>query len=119
MAYDKFEKLLKERKISAHQVSIATGISTATLSSWKLGKYEPKPEKIQKIADYFGVPIGFFYDDADPEYYINEETAKLAEEMAVKPGLRVLFDASKDLSEDNLKMFAEMMEVFKKTNPDG
>jgi hypothetical protein len=28
----------------------------------------------------------------------------------------VLFDASRDLSEDSLKMFAEMIETFKKTN---
>lgn len=116
MMYEKFEKLLKERNIKANTVALATGVTSATLSAWKLGKYEPKQEKIQKIADYFGVPIGYFYDDADPEYYINEETAKLAEEMALKPGLRVLFDASRDLSEDSLKMFAEMIETFKKTN---
>lgn len=119
MMYEKFEKLLHERHITANKVAIATGVTSATLSAWKRGEYTPKKEKIQKIADYFGVPVGYFYDEADPEYYINEETAKLAEEMAVKPGLRVLFDASRDLNEDSLKMFAQMIETYKKTNPDG
>lgn len=115
MMYDKFEKLLNERQVSAHQVSLATGVSTATLSSWKQGKYEPKKEKIQKIADYFQVPVSYFYEDSS-EYYYDEETAMLADLIAIKPGLRVLFDASRDLSEENLKMFADMIERFKQTN---
>jgi transcriptional regulator with XRE-family HTH domain len=115
MMYDKFENLLKERKVSAHQVSVATGVSTATLSSWKQGKYEPKKEKIQKIADYFGVPVSYFYEDS-PEYYYDDETARVADMIAVKPGLRLLFDASRDLSEENIRMFAEMIERFKQTN---
>ena len=119
MMYEKFEKLLKERNVKTADVADATGIARPSFTAWKKGSYTLKADKIQKIADYFGVPVGYFYDDADPEYYINEETAALAEEMALKPGLRVLFDASRDLSEDNLKMFAQMIETFKKTNPDG
>lgn len=118
--YEKFEKLLIERDIKASDVARDTGITTATLSAWKKGRYVPKKEKIQKIADYFNVPITYFYNDEnEPAYYYNEQTAKLAEELANKPGLRVLFDASRDLNEDSLKMFAEMINTYKKTNPDG
>lgn len=116
MSYEKFEKLMAERGVKAAEVSRQTGVTTQALSAWKKGNYTPKADKIQKIADYFGVPAGYFYDEADPDYYINEETAKLAEEMALKPGLRVLFDASRDLNEESLRMFAEMIETFKKTN---
>lgn len=116
--YDKFEALLKERKVRAADVARATGITTTTLSAWKAGRYEPKNDKIQKIADYFEVPITYFFDDT-PAYYYDEKVAALAEEMNSKPGIRRLFDASRGLSEENLKMFAEMIETFKKTNPDG
>lgn len=118
MLYEKFEKLLIERHVKASDVSRGTGITTGTLSAWKKGTYTPKKEKIQKIAEFFDVPLSYFYEDPE-QYYTNEETAALAEEMALKPGLRVLFDASRDLSEDSLKMFAEMINTFKKTNPDG
>lgn len=116
--YDKFEALLKERNVRAADVAKATGITTTTLSAWKKGKYEPKNDKIQKIADFFEVPITYFFDET-PAYYYNEKTAEMAEELANKPGLRVLFDASRDLNEDSLKMFAEMINTYKKTNPDG
>ena len=120
MMYEKFEKLLKERHVTANKVAIATGVTSATLSAWKRGEYTPKKEKIQKIADFFEIPITYFYsEEDDPAYYYNEQTAKMAEELANKPGLRVLFDASRDLNEDSLKMFAEMINTYKKTNPDG
>ena len=59
--YEIFENLLRERGITAYQVHLATGISTATLSHWKQGLYQPKVEKIRLIADYLGVPIDTFY----------------------------------------------------------
>lgn len=119
MQYEKFENLMREHGVKASEVSRQTGVTTQALSAWKKGEYTPKADKIQKIADYFKVPVGYFYEDADPDYYFNEETQKLADELATKPGLRVLFDASRNLSEESLKMFAEMIEAFKKTNPNG
>lgn len=61
--YWKFEKLLKERGVNASQVSKATGISTATLTSWKQGKYTPKVDKLTKITNFFGLPISYFLGD--------------------------------------------------------
>lgn len=58
--YDKFEKLLEERNLTAYRVSKDTGISTATLTEWKNGKYKPKVEKLMILADYFGVPLEYF-----------------------------------------------------------
>lgn len=53
--YEIFLKLLKAKGCSAYQVSKATGIAQSTLSDWKNGKSVPKADKIQKIADFFGV----------------------------------------------------------------
>ena len=57
--YEIFEKLLKEHGVTAYRVAKETGVTTATLTSWKQGKYTPKPEKMQKIADYFGVSLAY------------------------------------------------------------
>ena len=60
--YEKFETLLKERGVTAYRVSKDTGIDVATMSNWKHGNYVPKVDKIKKIADYFGVPLTYFYE---------------------------------------------------------
>lgn len=59
--YDKFEKLLTERKITPYRVHKETGISTATLSDWKNGKSQPKKDKVEKLCKYFNVPLSYFY----------------------------------------------------------
>lgn len=65
--YEKFVKLLDKTHKTPYQVSKDTGISTATLSCWKQGKYTPKLEKLKILADYFGVSIDYFMDDATDE----------------------------------------------------
>lgn len=57
--YEIFENLLAERNITAYKVAKETGVSTATLTNWKKGKYTPKDDKLQKIADYLGVTLGY------------------------------------------------------------
>lgn len=58
--YEKFLKLLKQHNTTPYKVAKATGIANSTLSNWKSGTVTPKLDKLQKIADYFGVPIGYF-----------------------------------------------------------
>jgi len=73
--YSNFEKLLRLNNTNAGKVSAETGISPATLSEWKNGKYVPKLDKLQKIADYFGVTVDylmginkFIVEDIEIEY---------------------------------------------------
>lgn len=60
--YDKFEKLLFDKKITAYQVSKETGILQSTFSDWKSGRSRPKVDKLMKIADYFGVDVTYFLE---------------------------------------------------------
>lgn len=62
--YKKFAELLDKTGKTAYKVSKDTGISTATLSSWKAGDYTPKIDKLKILADYFGVPIDYFLGEA-------------------------------------------------------
>lgn len=60
--YKVFEALLEENNETAYKVAKETGVSTATLTEWKKGTYEPKIEKLMLIADHFGVPVTVFLD---------------------------------------------------------
>lgn len=57
--YEIFEQLLTENGVTAYQVSKATGVAQSSLSDWKKGKSKPKIDKMQKIADYFNVPVDY------------------------------------------------------------
>ena len=57
-----FRALLKKSGVTAYEVSKKTGIDAITLSNWRNEHYEPKYDKIKKVADYFGVPTTYFYE---------------------------------------------------------
>ena len=71
--YEALDVICEVERISPNKVCTETGIASATISNWKLGKYTPKDDKVQKIADYFEVDIEFFkkFDQRDRllEYY--------------------------------------------------
>lgn len=59
--YEKFEELLIKHNVTPYRVSKETGIGASTFTDWKNGKSTPKLDKLQKIADYFNVPVSYFY----------------------------------------------------------
>ena len=75
--YDIFVKLLEKYGVTAYKVSKATGIAGSTFSDWKSGRSTPKQEKLQKIADYFGVTVEYLMTGKEePKEKVPELTAK-------------------------------------------
>jgi transcriptional regulator with XRE-family HTH domain len=60
--FERFEQLLKMNNTTIYRVSKDTKIADGSLYEWKKGKYTPKHDKLQKISDYFGVSLDYFYD---------------------------------------------------------
>lgn len=78
MYYENFEKLCNDNKTNPSRVSKATGISTATLTSWKKGVYTPKQDKLQLIADYFNVTVDYLMTGKESEFSIEMAQKDLA-----------------------------------------
>lgn len=117
--YEIFEKLLAERGITPYKLSKETGISTATLTSWKQGKYTPKPDKMKKIADYLGVSVNYLAtgeesDLSDGKYYINEETQEMAQAIFKNKELRLLFSEAMDAQPEDLKATHDILLALKR-----
>jgi transcriptional regulator with XRE-family HTH domain len=76
--YKRFDELLKIRNVTPYKVSQATGITTTTLTNWKKGKYTPKRDKLQLIADYFEVNIDYLIYGEEKTNNFSDENALLA-----------------------------------------
>lgn len=66
--YEIFLKLLGEKGVTAYKVGKETGIASSTFTDWKTGRSVPKQEKLQKIADYFGVSLNYLMTGSDSKY---------------------------------------------------
>jgi len=117
--YEIFEHLLQIKGITAYRVAKETGVTTATLTNWKNGKYTPKADKLQKIADYLGVSLEYLTtgeekEGSEEKYYLNEETAEMAQQIFENKDLRVLFDAAKDADPEDLQTVHSMLLALKR-----
>lgn len=56
-SYPAYEKIRTQKGVTDYAVAQATGVATATISSWKSGVYAPKIDKLMAIAQYLDVPI--------------------------------------------------------------
>ena len=117
--YEIYQKLLDSRNLKNADISRATGISNMTLSDWKRGKSTPKQDKLQKIADYFGVSIEYLMTGKEPTidssnqgYYIDEETARTAQEIYNND--KILFDVYNTVDKERLVDFAKKLAELRK-----
>ena len=58
--YEKYVALRDKNGYTDYGVAKETNIPASTFSEWKNGKYEPKLEKLRKIAALFGVNVSYF-----------------------------------------------------------
>ncbi len=60
--YKKYVQLRDSLGVTDYRVASDTGIPKSTFSDWKSGRSEPKVDKLQKLANYFGVSIEYFLE---------------------------------------------------------
>lgn len=112
--YEKYVKLREEKGVKDSEVARETGIARSMFSEWKNGKYEPKKQRLEKLAHYFGVDVGYFFDDAQNNAVRTQYNADLMELMneaqkARTSDLRAVLEHLK-----RLNAYAEMLEQLEK-----
>ena len=95
--YEVYEKLRNEKGLSNAEVSRATGVSTATLSQWKTGRYTPKMDKLEKIASFLSVPVEYLVTGSLPS--MDSDAAKIAEYIIENDTVRMIVENIKELDE--------------------
>ena len=122
--YEIFEQLLSKYGVTAYKVAKETGITTATLSNWKQGKYTPKQDKLQKIADYFGVSLEYLMTGkeavvkekapeltARDERDIKKDLDALREKLANKESGPAAYDGQ-DIPEEDIDLFLGQVDLM-------
>lgn len=110
-------RLIEERNLKQAEIAEYIGVSPQTFNTWVKGIAFPRMGKVQKIADFFNVPKSYLIDehpDDEPTYYIKPEAAEAAKELYERDELRVLFDTARDVSEEDIRYVATLLEKLKK-----
>lgn len=74
-----FEKLLKEKGLTAYKVSKDTGIGRSTFTDWKNGRSVPGTDKLIKIAECLEVSVEYLKTGKES---VNIERAQIDVQLA-------------------------------------
>lgn len=92
------------------------GFNKSAVSTWCNGTRLPRMDKVEALARYFNINRSDLIEEKSQEtgYYLNEETAKAAQEIFENKELRMLFDAARDADAEDLKALHSMALALKR-----
>lgn len=105
--HERIVELCQKKGVSQSEMERAVGIAKGSVTKWKT--QVPRSSTIEKVADYFGVSVNYIMKGENEEgYYLNDETAKAAQEIFENKELRALFDVARDADPEDLKALHNM-----------
>lgn len=113
---ERVKAICKERKIPISKIEKDLGYANGYIGQLRKGVFPAN--RLQDISEYLGVSTEYLLngDDGKTEkkYYLNDETAEMAQKLFENRDLRVLFDAAKDATPEDLKTTYDMLMALKR-----
>ena len=118
-----FKELRKAAGLSQAEMAKKLGISRSTAGMYETGQREPDFETLEVIADFFNVDVDYLIGRTNKTtvlpnsvggYYLNEETAQMAQELFENKEMRILFSAARDAKPEDLKTAADVLLALKR-----
>ena len=111
---DKVKKICKELKIPISKLEKDLGFSNGYIGQLRKGVFPS--DRLVLIANYLNVAVIDLTDDSDKSipsgYYLNPETASVAQEIFDNRDMRVLFDAARNASPEDLKTATNVLKAL-------
>lgn len=103
----RLKSLRKNMQLTGEEFGAKMNVSKPTVSLWESDKRTPNAEMLQKIANFFDVSVDYLLigkpNTTNDSYYYDSEVAELAEQIKNDPELRILLDAKRNLSKQDMK----------------
>lgn len=120
MGLEKIAELKKKRGYTNKELAELSGVPLGTLSKIVSGTTkDPQLSALMAIAKALGCSVEDFVDrdETEPnEYYVSREVSKMAQEIYDNPELRILFDASRKLTKDDVLAVVDIVKRMKGYN---
>lgn len=88
----------------------------STVSEWINARKYPRIDYIELISNYFGIMKSDLIEERvemNAPYYLDDIVAQKAQEIYEDPDTRILLDAKRDLSADDLDVVLNMIKALK------
>lgn len=111
---DRLKELRTARGLSQVALADALNVSKSIIGAYETGDRRPSYEVLEELADYFNVSIDYLTGKEDRSlYYLDPEVAEKAQEIYEDPSTRILLDAKRDLSKEDLDYLLKTLNLLK------
>ena len=105
---ERVKTICKDRKIPISKLERDLGYSNGYIGQLRKGTFPN--DRLKEIAEYLEVSIDYLMTGEETKgYYLNEETAKLAQEMFEDEDMRSLFNMKRNMPPERFKAHMEFM----------
>lgn len=101
---------MDQKNVSQAEMAEALGVSQQAVSTWCQGIKMPRMDKIDKICSFLGVTRSALMQE---NYYYEEETARIAQEIFEDKDLRALMSAARDANPAAIKAAHAFLKTLK------
>ena len=108
---ERLKELRKRKGLSQVALAERLGMSKSTIGMYETGDIKPSLEALNALADFFNVNISYLMgEEPGSTYYLDPEVAEMAQELFDRPEMRVLFDASRNATKEDIEQVASILE---------
>lgn len=106
------KRLMNENEKDRNDICKDLNIKYTTFSDWINAKTYPRIDKIELMANYFGVSKAELVEEPNEDqiYYLDDDARDLAEFMHKNPEYKVLFDASRKVKKEDIEFVKQMID---------
>jgi transcriptional regulator with XRE-family HTH domain len=104
------KRLMERKGVSRQDLSKVLGVSYFTISDWVNGKKYPRMDKVELLADYFGVLKSDLIEDKGTN-------KTLPQEQELTEGEELLLELFRQIPDDAQKMYLEVLRASLKKQP--
>lgn len=112
---DRVKNICKERKIPISRLERDLGFSNGYIGQLKKGIFPA--DRLNSIANYLNLSPQYIMTGQENEtdqYYHDDETTQIAQEIFKNKELRLLFSAARDANPEDLKTTHDMLMALKR-----
>lgn len=125
---ERLKSLRESRGMTQDDLADSLGVSKQAVSQYERGVRRPDYDTLLAICDLFNVSVDYILGKTDhtarlldeqelslvDQYYVNPETAEVAQKIFENKELRLLFDAAQDASPEDLLTVHQMLLALKR-----
>ena len=112
MFFDQYAALCKAAGKTPNGVAKELGLPSSSVTQWRQGG-TPRPQTLQKIADYFSVSVEYLLTGAGPGDIKKERPA---DSEALTDMQKTTIDLVKSMSDADLKLFLDILKTVRENS---